>query len=411
MWLLIEPTDVWLFRDARPFTGGESFRATGVFPPLPPTVYGALRGALMAEKGISPAQYQVAVGNPSNPNPAEQELQELIRWIGTPDRPGELVLRGPFLAEREPEDSERWRIYLPAPLDLVIRGQDLGFLKLKEIPQDAQTNWPSDAQGFRLPWLKEPGGDAGGKWIRADGLKKYLQGQNPPGPLRSLDHFCKSETRVGLQISDRRTAEEGMLYMMHYARMEPGRALVVYVDGDGQSPPFSNEGTLLLGGESRTALYRKLSDDNLVAGEDKNLFQVSPSLQETRFKLVFLTPAPFRRGWIPDFITDDLNDWSGEIRDDQAGPSVRFRLVAASIGKPVPIGGWDMVNRRPRPLRRAVPAGSVYYFEILNAPSGTNPLKAIAERYHFRSVFEPQSEEAKKGLGVTVVGVWQEEDP
>ncbi|MBL8152360.1 MAG: CRISPR-associated protein Cmr3, partial [Blastocatellia bacterium] len=38
--LFIEPSDVWLFRDARPFAAGEQSRATSLFPPTPRTIQG-----------------------------------------------------------------------------------------------------------------------------------------------------------------------------------------------------------------------------------------------------------------------------------------------------------------------------------------------------------------------------------
>jgi hypothetical protein len=41
--LFLEPLDVWLFRDGRPFMAGQQFRAASRFPPSPLVVQGALR--------------------------------------------------------------------------------------------------------------------------------------------------------------------------------------------------------------------------------------------------------------------------------------------------------------------------------------------------------------------------------
>ena len=38
--ILIEPTDVWLFRDGRPFNRGQDHSAQSVFPPLPTVMQG-----------------------------------------------------------------------------------------------------------------------------------------------------------------------------------------------------------------------------------------------------------------------------------------------------------------------------------------------------------------------------------
>ncbi len=44
--LLIEPLDVLLFRDGRPFSAGMDHLAGSVFPPLPSTIAGFIRSRL-----------------------------------------------------------------------------------------------------------------------------------------------------------------------------------------------------------------------------------------------------------------------------------------------------------------------------------------------------------------------------
>ena len=57
IWLRLEPEDVLLFRDGRPFNAGQDFRAEGSFPPQPAPVVGAIRAALISpklvEKGLT----------------------------------------------------------------------------------------------------------------------------------------------------------------------------------------------------------------------------------------------------------------------------------------------------------------------------------------------------------------------
>jgi CRISPR-associated protein Cmr3 len=45
-WYAIDPLDVLLFRESKPFSPGEGSWAKGIFPPLPSTVFQALRSAL-----------------------------------------------------------------------------------------------------------------------------------------------------------------------------------------------------------------------------------------------------------------------------------------------------------------------------------------------------------------------------
>ncbi|MEO1927848.1 MAG: type III-B CRISPR module-associated Cmr3 family protein, partial [Nautiliaceae bacterium] len=74
------------------------------------------------------------------------------------------------------------------------------------------------------------------------------------------------------------------------------------------------------------------------------------------FKIYLLTPAIFRNGWYPDFLDENFE---GKINE------VRIKLIAASLGKNEYIGGWDIRKNSPKPMYKAVPVGSVYYFKIL----------------------------------------------
>jgi CRISPR-associated protein Cmr3 len=54
---------------------------------------------------------------------------------------------------------------------------------------------------------------------------------------------------------------------------------------------------------------------------------------------------------------DGITVWEGVLRE------VVVTLIAACVGKPVKIGGWDLANGQPRDLTPFVPAGSVYFCE------------------------------------------------
>jgi CRISPR-associated protein Cmr3 len=48
MWIKIEPLDVLLFRESKPFSAGENFRAAGRFPPSSLPLVGAIRSRALA---------------------------------------------------------------------------------------------------------------------------------------------------------------------------------------------------------------------------------------------------------------------------------------------------------------------------------------------------------------------------
>ena len=46
-WMLIEPGDVWSFRDGRPLLAGGGSITRSLFPPAPLTVQGAIRSLIL----------------------------------------------------------------------------------------------------------------------------------------------------------------------------------------------------------------------------------------------------------------------------------------------------------------------------------------------------------------------------
>jgi CRISPR-associated protein Cmr3 len=70
-------------------------------------------------------------------------------------------------------------------------------------------------------------------------------------------------------------------------------------------------------------------------------------------------------------------------------------LVSAVIGKPLAISGWDVANKRPKPLRHYVPAGSVYYFE-----------NATWKDTQFTESPEGEAQFSQMGFGCVGVGIY-----
>jgi CRISPR/Cas system CMR-associated protein Cmr3 (group 5 of RAMP superfamily) len=121
--IFIEPSDVWLFRNARPFAAGEQGRAVSLFPPTPRTIQGVIRSARLAQSG-EPFDFRCW-------SPALQTE------IGRPDDFGALRVRGPLVARRVGQDVLP---FFPLPLDVTKLNGTWRILP----PQQAQrfeTNW------------------------------------------------------------------------------------------------------------------------------------------------------------------------------------------------------------------------------------------------------------------------------
>jgi len=88
--------------------------------------------------------------------------------------------------------------------------------------------------------------------------------------------------------------------------------------------------------------------------------------------LVLTTPAPFSEGWKPPTVAP----------------------IAAAVGGPVALSGWDLARGGPKPTRFAVEAGSVYFLTGADAAAGGTT----------GSLCEGDDEQA--GWGAFVRGVW-----
>jgi len=404
MWVWLEPLDVLLFRDSRPFTGGEIHRARSLFPPSPLTFQGAIRSLLfqniLGKKGKS-FDHLAKQLRDKNEDP---EVAEAVRILGGAEGFGNFQLLGPFLAKRQGnlEKVSIENIFFPPPLDLFQKENGKQFLTISPLQHSFPhvSFDPGSKGGLSLLWCEEkearPVADF---WLTKENLLAYLKGDVSNVARASSKALYVREERFGIELKDgTRTVEIGKLYMAEFIRLEKNHGFLVRVDISGGSDDLLaplREGVLQLGGEARACLYRGLEDDPL-AGFDSPL-----GGGEKFFKLYLATPAIFTKGWLPDFLGP--SSLEGEV------DGVQVRLVAAAVGKPMYIGGWDLAHNVPRELYPAVPPGSVYLFEISYGDA-----EKVKEIFHGRTKLQElgkQGEQylcelAKIGFGLTFVGRW-----
>jgi len=317
--LFLEPLDVWLFRDGRPFTAGEQFRAASRFPPSPLVVQGALRAYHLMVHSTVPSWDAAAVGE----------------VVGGPEDWGPLRLVGPLVARRTA--SGEFEVLLPPPADAAFPGRQARRLPLPEQPPEwLRLPTPTPAL-FPLWHAGEPVSEKASQplWLRLTDFAAYSRGEPVPGVPQ--EELWAEEVRIGIaQDSSRRTTREGLYYEARYVRPAPGVGLLVSFTGLDWPEPA---GVLALGGERRSARFEVVTS-----------FAPPPVPEPLpeRFVLFFLTPAVFERGWLP-------RDWGAFFEGS-------VELVAAALDRYETVGGFDLARGRERPAHRAVPAGSVYYF-------------------------------------------------
>ena len=176
------------------------------------------------------------------------------------------------------------------------------------------------------------------------GLQTWRRGDAPhPDDFVHPKSLWQVEARTGVGLQDQhRASERGLLYTFGFLRLLQGVALGFETTGSNDLHP---EGRVRLGGEGRTATLQP----------GPSFLQAPGDLEGDRLCLSFVTPALSASGGYPPGFAEDRLE--GEI----AGR--RLRLVAAALPGFATVGGWDLARHQPKPLRRAVPAGSVFVFE------------------------------------------------
>ncbi len=327
--LFLQPVDVWLFRDGRPFDPGSGRRAESLFPPYPTVIQGAIRSKQLTIKGVSLTDRQKIA----------QTVGEPLTFNAPPNYKG-LLLRGPFLARLNDHTATR---YYPQPADAVSvdtkRHQIRPASVPCETPKAVITSLPHGLN------LLGSGDDLqkgeSGLWLDEIALKEYLRGKTVTG--RPASELFQRENRIGIGVNDtQQTVEEGLLYEVEFIRLQKDIGLLVEMNGYSGWPA---NGLLQVGGESRAAYYKSVSVED---------WPGAPSPLPQFFKVYFATPAYFDNGWQP-------KNWS-DFFDG------KVTLRAAALHRYESVGGFDWAAnptdaRAHRSSRRYTPAGSVYYFE------------------------------------------------
>ena len=394
--LFVEPNGVLLFRDGRPFSAGDDHLAVGIFPPNPIPFYGALRSAMLGQHGAIFKQGGFDVGDDA-----------VRKEVGSPASPGTLAITHFSLAQRGGKDV---RLLFPAPRDVLRHKEeeagDPVLLCPSSFSIDVRTNLPFSY--LRPLWHRRSERDL---YTSLEGVLghhtfyQYLAGRPPvkaqDEPLTRQDEaaspradqaegyheanrYYEKEPRTSIRINERGSTGEGQLFTVEFTRLGEDVGFALKLE---EATTLEEHGMLRLGGEARSATYRPCELPAL--DPDPLRRQVEAS---GRFKLVLVTPAAFEKGWIPDGIMPETGH--GQL----GGCDVR--LVGAAVGRYEHLGGWDLAKRRPKPTRRAVPAGSVYFFEIERGEPQT-----LFKTCFGHSIASAEADR-KQGLGLAYLGTW-----
>jgi len=364
MIIKIDALDTLFFRDGKPFTMGEDTWANGLFLPYPSVFYGALRSAYFAK-----------------------HIEKLNKASNNDDPTKGLKIKGIYY-------FIGGDIYVPLPADCVKEKDDkdktikVSTLSMKK--NENQNGCPTD---YILSYDNDK--KIANVWeglVRGSMFKKYLMLQVSEFSIKTISDYVMSEPKIGIARSSKtHSSKEGMLYRVDMKRLEnkKGEKMTIVVEFEGLDDLSEKvlmkpkRGLMKLGGEGKAVSYKECDKEcgNKISFDKFNL-------ENNRFKLYLSTPAIFKNGWIPKWI--DEKTLIGEYKE------FKLKLLTASIGKPIHIGGFDIKARKPKPMYKAVPAGSVYYFEVIEG----NLQKAF-EIFNQKAISDVYPDQ---GFGIAYVG-------
>ena len=389
--LKLIPRDPIIARDGRPFGAGQGNRMRGLSWPLPSVVAGSFRTALVKAHpdldfgGDTPQRLmaiQVAGAFPTVGRELYLPAPNDCVWD---EKTGKVFRVQPVpLSEGEGVD---FPLYGLNPVRLT-KEQAKGDFKAKPIP----SWWPiSKYEG----WLTTRHVAFSPEWFDTGFLDA--------AKTETRDHVCL-DAHTGAAAEGQIFATAG-LNVTHLPRY-----------GVGESKPFPErfaEITLSarvtmaenafgdvkslntwhpLGGERRLVHWQRSDAAELWESPKA----VKGALESaTRIRMVLATPAIFNHGWRPDWL--DAKTLTGKPIDD--GPTLR--LAGVSNGRLKAVSGWSLAPPRgPKPIRRMVPASSVYFFEKMEGDGRT-----LATNGWLRPVSDGL-QDRNDGFGLAVWGTW-----
>ena len=338
MTIEIEALDTLIFQDGKPFDKSSDNWGSSLVLPTPSTLYGALRTTYFSNY----------LNELSKGNEADDPTKDLkINFISL-EYQGNLLFRLP---------------------------QDCVELDDKVITLDLEENRFTSNPLKCIFFSKKDVDSLDNGYLKKSNFNRYLSAKNI-GSFEKEEDLITRESKIGIGLNRQtKTTQEGLLYRVEMLRYKD---LKIVVDFEGLD--LNNSGLMKLGGEAKGATYQQIN--SLDIPQIKNI-------SKNVFKLYLLTPAIFDNGWYPSWIKKDKG-FVGECN------GFKVKLIASATEKYQSIGGFDIKKREPKKMMKAVPMGSVYYFEILEGDRNK-----VVEAFNLSLISDEKKEE---GYGLVMVG-------
>ena len=385
--------DPIIARDGRPFGAGQGNRMRGLNWPLPSVVAGSFRTALVK----------------ANPQ---------LDFAGDmPQRLMEIEVAGVF-------PSVGQELYLPAPSDAVAEPtkDGKGIQNVHRVtPQPNIGGCDFSVDGLRPVMLSEAQSQSDFKpkvvpaWWPIGKLTDWLLGKPVTFDEKFLnaakteirDHVClDSDTGAAAEGKIFATAGLNVTHLPRYGAADSKAVaerlceITLSVRVTTTDKAFEHVGKLNvwhpLGGERRLVHWQHSEASDLWKCPEP----VRIALGEAkRIRMVLTTPAIFEHGWRPNWL--DAHTLTGKPTSD----APTLKLVGVSNARWKPVSGWSLAKlkdqpRGPKPIRRMVPAGSVYFFEKVEGDGN------ILATNGWLNPVSDSLQDRNDGFGLAVWGTW-----
>lgn len=309
------------------------------------------------------------------------------------------------------------QIYLPKPEDCIAKPTDSDSSELLAVtPQKLEPNQGCDLPaGNLLPVMlsgKQSQDDfkpaSLPEWWPLSAIEKWLTNQ----PVTLNESFLKKpevDQRTHLTVNeDLGTAEDGLIFNTASLSLESlnrygtkNESVTVSYPLKIKSEKFHNHCTSInekhpLGGERRLANWE-------TSGDQSKLWSCPPAIASKlksnpeNIRMLLATPAIFKDGWKPEWLIVQAN---GSFQGTPPGTNIKLKLVGATISRWKAVSGWSLAKPiGPKPTRRMVPAGGVYFFNRIDGDAtclSNNWLQSVSD----------DDQDKRDGFGLAAWGIW-----
>lgn len=384
---LVESLAPLVFRSGKPF-GAQSSAQDVVFP-LPSSAAGLTR-ALSIEQGGG--QYQEYAQKLK-----DADYQKLLS----------IESQGPFLVRFDPSDPDNYTILLPKPANaLYFENKDSKETQLVRLSPKA---FDDERCGSDIP-----------QGLLPVQMQQDIKGKPKSGVAYwSLEHFL--QWQQGQPLAFKAVEADGLQSLPIDIRTHVALDDISLASDDGklfQTASFDlGHNVQASGGWTQERFgflvisSQTLQTDLATFGGERRLSYIKPvgiqaSLQQAPqdlaekinqaggFSMVMLSPSIFAQGYLPDWI--DAQTFKGTLPNTD----VHLQLKAVAIDRWLAVSGWDSIVWKPKATRKAVSAGSMYWFELLS------PISQSVVQQLWTAPLADHEQDRRDGFGMVVLAAW-----